>query len=112
MASGPVTVRGKNRALPLKAEIFDDGFEIEGGDIVAPPVIQVLFDSGVGGALDVTGEALPSGQGTDGNQFEFTTSGIWQFNLKTKNHTAAGTYTVTMESGDDAEYGIGTCQEL
>jgi len=109
MDSGPVTVK-KNRALPLKAQLFDaDGFAVTDLDIVAPPVIQVLFDSGLGGdPVDVTGEALPAGQGTEGNQFEFGVD-KWQFNLKTKNYTAAGTYTITMISGDSTEYTIETC---
>ena len=46
-----------------------------------------------------------AGAGTEGNQFEFLDS-KWQFNLKTKNYTAEGTYTTTMESGDTSEYVI------
>ena len=49
-------------------------------------------------------EALPAGQGDDGNQFVFTDDGRWQFNLKISNYTAPGTYTVFMESGDDTEF--------
>ena len=74
-------------------------------DIVAPPVIQVSFDSGGDSAVDVTDDALPAGQGTDGNQFSFSGS-KWQFNLKTKNYSSSGTYTVTMVSGDASEYTI------
>ena len=55
---------------------------------------------------DVTDEVLPAGLGDEGNQFVFTEDWKWQFNLKTKNYTAAGTYTITMESGDDTEYVI------
>jgi len=106
MDGGPVTVQG-NRALPLKAQLFDaDGFAVTDLDIVAPPVIQVLFDTGMGGdPVDVTGDALPAGQGTEGNQFEFGVD-KWQFNLKTTNLTAEGTYTITMISGDESEYTI------
>ena len=78
-------------------------------DILALPVLQVLFDpSGDGDAIDVTNEAFPAGQGTDGNQFVFS-DGLWRFNLKTKNYSAAGTYTTTMVSGDETEYLVEGC---
>ena len=53
----------------------------------------------------MTREALAAGQGTDGNQFEFNDP-VWQFNLKTKNYTGSGTYTVSIISGDSSEYTI------
>jgi hypothetical protein len=113
MASGPVTARG-NRALPLKAELFDaNGYEVTDLELTAPPAIQVTFQStGGGDAQDVTEDALPVGFGTDGNEFEYNLAdGVWQFNLKTKNYTAGGTYTITMVSGDESEYLIDpTCQ--
>ena len=109
MASGPVTVK-KNRVLPLKAELLDGGGNaITDLDVASPPVIQVLFDSGMGGdPVDVTDQALPAGQGTEGNQFVFS-DGKWHFNLKTKNYTAVGTYTISMVSGDDSEYTVDSC---
>ena len=105
----PVTVR-KNRALPLKAVLADDsGNSVSGERILALPVLQVLFDPAGGGeAVDVTDEAFPAGQGTDGNQFVFS-DGLWRFNLKTKNYSAAGTYTMTMVSGDESEYFVEGC---
>ncbi len=104
MAGGPVTVRGK-RALPLKALLLDaDGFEMTGFDLAAAPVVQILYDSGDGNAEDVSDDALPVGHGNDGNQFVYTDAAKWQFNLKTSNYTAPGTYTVFMDSGDAAEY--------
>lgn len=108
LADGPVTSK-KNRVLPLKAQIFNtNGDLITDTDIVAPPVIQVLFNSGSGGdPLDVTDDALPAGLGTEGNQFVFTDEGKWQFNLKTKEYTASGTYSISVVSGDDSEYIIG-----
>ncbi len=109
MNAGAVKVK-KNRVLPLKAQLFDsDSYPITDNDIVAPPVINIVFYSGTTTATDVTDYALSAGQGTDGNQFEF---GIdkWQFNLKTNNYTAAGTYVIKMESGDLNEYTISpTC---
>jgi hypothetical protein len=105
MDKGAVKVK-KNRVLPLKAELLDVGGNIlTDAEITTPPVIQVIFTSTVGCAADVTDQALSAGHGTDGNQFEF--SGVkWQYNLQTKNYTAKGTYTVTMVSGDECEYGI------
>jgi len=109
MDNGPVTVR-KNKVLPLKAQLVDNGGTfLTDLDLVSSPVIQVLFDSGAGSAIDVTDDALPAGQGTEGNQFEFGTD-KWQYNLKTKNYTAAGTYTVTMESGNVFEYKVDSCE--
>jgi hypothetical protein len=108
MASGTVTARG-NRALPLKAQLFDgDGLEVDDLGLTAPPVLQVLFQAaGSTGAVDVTDDALPAGMGTEGNEFEYNLVDlVWQFNLKTKNYTAPGTYTITMVSGDEAEYVI------
>jgi len=113
MASDPVTARG-NRALPLKARLFDvDGYEMTDLELTVPPVLQVMFQSDPGGTpVDVTGDALPAGHGTDGNEFEYNLADqLWQYNLKTKDYSAAGTYTITMVSGDDAEYVIEpTCE--
>ena len=78
-------------------------------DISAPPVIHVIFQPTTGDPVDVTDKALAAGQG-NGNQFVYTGSN-WQYNLKTKNYTKKGTYTITMVSGDDAEYAIdSTCE--
>jgi YVTN family beta-propeller protein len=105
MDGGAVRVK-KNRALPHKAQLLDEmGSPLNDLDIAAPPVIQVIFDSDTVVAQDVTSEAYPAGAGSEGNQFEFLDS-KWQFNLKAKNYTAAGTYTTMMESGDISEYVI------
>lgn len=105
MDIGAVTVK-KNMVLPLKAELLDfGGNPITDADIPAPPVIQVIFTPTAGPAEDVSDEALSAGFGTAGNQFEFR-DGKWQFNLKTKNYSGSGTYTVTMVSGDLDEYTI------
>lgn len=113
MANGPVKVRGKNRALPLKAELLDDGgAALTDAHLASTPVLQVLYDAGQGaGAVDVTDEALPAGQQTEGNQFIFTTDGKWQYNLSTKNYTAPGTYHLSIVTGDVEEYEISpSCQ--
>jgi hypothetical protein len=106
MANYPVTVK-KNRALPLKAELFDaEGSPVLGSDLSAPPILQVWQGYGTPEADDVSDDALPAGQGTEGNQFVFTDALKWQFNLKTSNYSGPGTYTVIMESGDPSEYVI------
>ena len=105
MDGGPVKVK-KSRVLPLKAELLDGDYPLTDVDIIAPPVIQVMFSSsGTADVVDVTDLALSAGQGTEGNEFVFTGSN-WQFNLKTKLYTAKGTYTVTMVSADECEYVI------
>ena len=103
----------KNRVLPIKAELVDgDGVALGDGDLTAPPVVQVIYDSGITGEMpvDVTDYALSAGQGMDGNLFVFNDP-WWQFNLKTKNYSAAGTYTISMVSGDGTEYVVEpTCE--
>lgn len=101
---GAIKVK-KNRVIPLKAQLVDSlGMPLTDADVTSPPVVQVLFSPAVaGGAVDVSGDALSAGQGSDGNAFEFSDD-QWRFNLKTKNYSAKGTYTVSMISGDSAEY--------
>ena len=113
MANGPVTVRGKNRALPLKAQLLDGGgTPLTPADLASAPVLQVLYDAGQGGEPeDVSDQVLPAGQGSEGNQFVYTTDGKWQYNLTTKNYTAPGTYQISIVAGDDEEYLIApACQ--
>lgn len=105
--NGPITVK-KNRVLPFKAELLNgDGLPVT--DLTPLPVIQVMFDSGVG-PEDLSDDALSAGKGIDGNQFEFDGS-KWRFNLSTKNYSTSGTYTVTIVSGDGSAYNISpTCE--
>jgi hypothetical protein len=107
MAQYPVRAK-KNRALPLKSELFDEeGFSVLGGDLTSPPILQVWYEYGTVEEDDASIDALPAGKGTEGNQFVFTEGLKWQFNLKTSNYSGQGTYTVIMESGDPSEYVIG-----
>jgi hypothetical protein len=122
MNNGPVKVR-KNKAwkdlpsnapstlvLPLKVQVSDSGGPITDADIASPPVLQVLYDSGVIVANEVTADALPAGQASIGNQFVFTNDGKWEFHLGTWNYTAPGAYTISVASGDTTEYVINpTC---
>lgn len=94
----------KNRTIPFKAQLFDDTDQaIDNFFVVSSPIVQVLFDDGITSAVDVTVDALAVGAGTVGNQFEFV-DGAWQYNLKTSGYSAIGTYTVSMQSGDNSEY--------
>jgi len=101
---GPVTVR-RNRALPFKAQLFDgEGYLLTDFEIVAPPVVQVIYQYGTPDADDVTDDALPAGQSTGGNQFFFEVDQRWHYNLRTNDFSASGTYTVFIDSGDPSEY--------
>jgi hypothetical protein len=112
MDNYPIKVK-KNRALPLKAQLFDaaSGYALTDLDLTPPPVVQVWYEHGSSDIEDVSGDALPAGKGDDGNEFVFTDEGKWQFNLKTSNYSASGTYTIFMESGDNTTYVFGpTCE--
>jgi hypothetical protein len=95
----------------LKAQLSDsEGFPITDLEIGSLPVVQVIYSPlGSSEVIDVSEQALPAGTGTEGNQFVFTDEGKWQFNLKTSNYTAAGTYTIQMIPGDQWEYVLETC---
>ena len=111
---GPVTVRGRNRALPLKAELHDAlGNPMTDADLGAPPLVQVTFAPAAGGEpTDISEEALSAGLGTDGIEFVFDDD-RWRFNLKTGPYQAPGAYTVSMVSGDEAQYQLSpTCEAV
>jgi len=64
-----------------------------------------MFTSASGGkTIDVRDKTLASGHESDDNQFEFTDDDICQFNLKSKNYSAPGTYLVTAESGNALDH--------
>ena len=106
-ADHPVGVR-KNRVLPMMMKLFNsEGFELQAGDLVAAPVIEVIHTPGTGEpSADVSGDVLAAGLGTDGNMFEYRGDGYWHFNLKVSNYSAPGEYLVTVISGDESEYTV------
>jgi len=108
----PLSLKKKvKRAIPVDMVLTDaDGFTITDTDIVAPPVINVLFGAQVYGVMPPdTDDLLPLGSANDDNIFRFDIdSWQWIYNLGTKQFTAAGTYTVTVASGDETEYTIDT----
>lgn len=89
------------RVLPLKAQLFYGDTEVTDANISAPPVVNIVYQPSSGSAVDVSDEALPIGQGSDGNQFVYS-GGKWQFNLRVGDelYSAPGTYTITLVSGD------------
>lgn len=110
--------RNVKRAIPVDIELTDgDAFIITDLDIDAPPVVNVLFAGEL--STEVPPDAndlLPLGSANDDNQFRFDPeSGKWIYNLGTKQFGAAGSYTVTVASGDTAEYTIdvagGACSQ-
>jgi transposase InsO family protein len=98
-----VTVKHKNRVLPLKMQLTDAaGTLITSAGVQTPPVVEIVFSGGVPAAVpDDT--YLAAGQGDIGNTFTFVDN-IWQFNLQTKNFSGAGTYTIRAISGNPNEY--------
>ncbi len=100
-----VSVKKKNRVLPLKMVLVDENnIEVTDQDIVAPPVVEI--DVASADPTDPPGEEfLSAGKGDDGNQFVFSGTS-WDFNLSSRNFSGSGTYTITVESGDPGEYAI------
>jgi len=94
-----ISLKKKNRILPLKMVCFDsDGYELTDADLSAPPILEVDYD-GIGPAVPTSEEYLSAGQGDEGNQFSYSGSG-WQFNLQTKNFSGSGMYVITVVAGD------------
>lgn len=101
------------KTIPAKITLVDDeGYEVHVGDIAAPPVINVEFSGFVYGD-GANGEDLlePVGSSNDGNAFNFNLETLqWEYRLGTKQFSESGTYTVTVNSGDETEYMIdGSC---
>ena len=100
---------GKNaRIMRLKADLVNrDGNIVLGADIISPPVLHVVMVTpGGSSAIEVTDNALSAGKGTAEKQFVFTSEGLWQFNLMTRNYSTPGTYTVSILTGNIFEYVI------
>jgi hypothetical protein len=93
---------------PLRARLFDEeDLELGDLDLIAAPVVQVLFTPLEGGeTLDVTPEV------TWRDSFRFHRRGYWRLALKRHRMREPGTYHITMESGDESEYLIDpTCRD-
>jgi hypothetical protein len=106
----PVTVNKRARVLPFSMMLVGaDGFALTDADI-DPPIITIGVTPGEEPISDDPPLVLESvGKGEDGNLFSFNGM-TWGFNLKTKNFTGAGKYTVTVLSGDPLSYVVSpTC---
>lgn len=96
-----VSVKKKNRVLPLKMVCFDaDGNELTDADLAAAPLVEVDYTGG-DPTIPTGDDFLPAGQGDDGNQFIYS-GNAWQFNLQTKNFSGSGVYIITAVSGDSS----------
>jgi len=105
-----------NRAIPLKAQLFDTKNNLVTPATFAsatPPVVNVSYQSNTSPAVDDTSLLVPLGSSSVGNQFSFdSTTGTWWFNLSTSPFSASGTYTVTMRSGDTSKYQMSQCSGM
>lgn len=107
-----LSLKNKNkRVIPVDIVLTDaDGYIVTDFNITAPPVINVLFDGTTpyGDGTD-SEELLPVGSANEDNLFRYDPdTGQWIYNLGTKQFGAAGTYKVTVASGDELEYTIAT----
>jgi hypothetical protein len=107
MDRGSVTP-SSNRVLPFRAQLVDAvGNPMTDSDVLSPPTIGVRVRSDVGGDPDPLDEDLPETAATEGDEFEYNpATGLWVYHLRSSDYPAAGTYTVTMKSGDTGEYVI------
>lgn len=104
-----VSVKKPNRVLPFRMSLVDAmGIPLTGSDITANPVLQVEYTGVYAGDADLN-DLDTAGKGDDGNMFTFN-GGTWALNAKTKG-LASGMYSISVVSGDLAEYVISpTCQ--
>lgn len=104
-----LALKKANRAIPLKAQLFNlSNVPVTPSNLnAAAPIVEVSHASGTSPAVDVTASLASVGQSSTGNQFSFdATSGNWWFNLDSTPYAAAGTYTVTLKSGDATKYTV------
>ncbi len=98
-----ITLNKKNkRQIPVKMFLVDDQNNlITDEDVSAPPVVNVIHDTGAEPIPDYNPELVPPGLSDDENKFRFDPiEGLWIINLATKQFTASGQYTVTAVEGD------------
>jgi hypothetical protein len=88
----------------LRAQLVDDhGVPVTDVDLVAAPRVRVLHTPPGGDETnDVTARAVPNGN----PGFAHRRNGFWQKLLRNEAFEASGTYVVTLESGDPAEYAV------
>lgn len=99
-----ISVKKKNRVLPLKMVCTDGDGKVLGDADIAAPLVEVDF-SGGGSGTTPEDVYLTAGQGDEGNIFSYS-NGVWQFNLQTKNFNGTGTYAISAVSGAPSDYQI------
>ena len=104
-----VPVNKRRMALPLRATLRDASNEIViDSDLGLPPVVQVMYDSGVQGEIPVDQTDLLEWQDesiSEDNYFVYMPeSQEWHLSISARPYISIGTYTITMESGDETEY--------
>jgi hypothetical protein len=101
------------RAIPLKAQLFDTSNSVVTDTTIAgaAPVVNIAFTAVNSPAVDETSLLDAVGQSSSGNSFTYNaTTQTWQYNMATTPFTAAGTYTVTVNSADATKYAVSpTC---
>ena len=116
----PLSIKKKTKkTIPVKMSLTDvDGFNVTDLNVVAAPVINVEFNGVVFGDGTTNDENLESvGNSNQGNSFSFNNDNqTWEYRLGTKQFSGTGTYTVSVTSGDNAEYTIdavgGACLQI
>lgn len=105
-----VTVPNAGRALPLRLHLADAfGLPLSDAEIQANPVAQISYAGVFGDANPDLGTLKTAGRGAAGNQLVFK-GGNWALNLQTQG-LVPGEYTITVVSGNLAEYVIApTCE--
>lgn len=106
----PLSLKNRSkRTIPVNITLTnDDSVEMTDLDIISPPVVTIAFSSTVSadGAID---DALldSSLKASEGNTFAYNYDKLaWEYRLATKAFSSAGTYMVSVASGDDSEYQI------
>lgn len=97
-----------NRALPVKLVLTTaNGSVVTGDDVTAAPLIQVIPNPNP--------PVASKGKANEGEAFRYDPDdGQWIYNLDTRAYGDAGTYTITVTSGDVDEYTVNTdsgCQQ-
>lgn len=103
----------KNGAIPVKMTLYDEaGNIVEEGDLASMPVVNIEYQPAAGEEPnDANNDLLPLGQANDGNVFRYDSfERKFVYNLATKPHKSAGTYTVSAVSSD-ASYLIEGCSQ-
>ncbi len=105
-----ISIKKKSKGtIPVKIVLKDEsGTYLTDNEIDSSPVINVTFNSTVYGNGTTDDAALESvGSSNDGNQFTYNElEQRWEYRLGTKQFSGAGTYLVTVASGDNSEYTV------